>query len=132
MGLFMDIGGGIIRIAKELVQNTGYDEYSLLSLSSNDYANINETIKELSIDFKLNSSQTYPKASIVDNFVIILSLKALLVKEGSKSGHVSIIGASILLIDAMTVLAMVLISFFEEAKVDNTNNLILSLFSFVI
>ena len=41
----------IIKIAKELVKNTGYDEYSLLSLSSNDYKNINEVIKELSVDF---------------------------------------------------------------------------------
>ena len=41
----------IIKIAKELVKNTGYDEYSLLSLSSNDYKNINNVIKELSVDF---------------------------------------------------------------------------------
>ena len=41
----------IIQITKELVQNTGYDEYSLLSLSSNDYSNIKEVIKELSCDF---------------------------------------------------------------------------------
>ena len=41
----------IIKITKELVKNTGYDEYSLLSLSSNDYKNINEVIKELSVDF---------------------------------------------------------------------------------
>ncbi|MCD8378084.1 MAG: hypothetical protein LUB59_04770 [Candidatus Gastranaerophilales bacterium] len=43
--------GEIISIAKDLVKNTGYDEYSLLSLSSNDYSNINEVIKELSLDF---------------------------------------------------------------------------------
>ncbi len=41
----------IIKIAKELVKNTGYDEYSLLSLSSNEYSNIKEVIKELAIDF---------------------------------------------------------------------------------
>ena len=41
----------IIKITKELVNNTGYDEYSLLSLSSNDYSNIKEVIKELSCDF---------------------------------------------------------------------------------
>ena len=41
----------IIKITKELVKNTGYDEYSLLSLSSNDYKNINEVIKELAVDF---------------------------------------------------------------------------------
>ena len=37
----------IIKISKELVESTGYDEYSLLSLSSNDYANINEVKKNL-------------------------------------------------------------------------------------
>ena len=84
----------------------------------------------LSIDFIFNSSQTYPNASIADNFIFISSLKAFCVKEGSNSGQVSVIGESILLIDAMTVLAMVLISFFDEAKVDNTNNLILFLSSF--
>ncbi|MEI8129127.1 MAG: TIGR03936 family radical SAM-associated protein, partial [bacterium] len=41
----------IIKIAKELVKNTGYDEYSLLSLSSNEYSNIKEVIKELAVDF---------------------------------------------------------------------------------
>ena len=45
----------IIKIAKELVKNTGYDEYSLLSLSSNDYSNINEVIKELAVDFSFMS-----------------------------------------------------------------------------
>ena len=39
----------IIDIAQKLVKNTGYDEYSLLSLSSNDYANINEVIKGIEI-----------------------------------------------------------------------------------
>jgi len=41
----------VIKITKELVKNTGYDEYSLLSLSSNDYTNIKEVIKELSAEF---------------------------------------------------------------------------------
>lgn len=41
----------IIKLTKELVHNTGYDEYSLLSLSSNDYSNIKEVIKELSCEF---------------------------------------------------------------------------------
>lgn len=41
----------IVKIAKELIRNTGYEEYSLLSLSSNDYTNINDVIKELAKDF---------------------------------------------------------------------------------
>lgn len=38
----------IISLVKESVKNTGYDEYSLLSLSSNDYTNIESVIEELS------------------------------------------------------------------------------------
>ena len=34
----------IIKITKDLVKNTGYEEYSLLSLSSNDYSNIKDVI----------------------------------------------------------------------------------------
>lgn len=37
----------IIKMTGDLLKNTGYEEYSLLSLSSNDYSNINETVKEL-------------------------------------------------------------------------------------
>lgn len=63
----------IIRIAKELVENTGYDEYSLLSLSSNDYGNINETIKELAVDFdKKNISVSLPSQRI-DGFNLELA-----------------------------------------------------------
>lgn len=38
----------ILDTACLLLDNTGYEEYSLLSLSSNDYSNINEVVKELS------------------------------------------------------------------------------------
>ena len=58
----------IIKIAKELVKNTGYDEYSLLSLSSNDYANINETIKELSIDFNKKKVSVSLPSQRIDGF----------------------------------------------------------------
>ena len=63
----------IIKIVRELVKNTGYDEYSLLSLSSNDYANINETIKELAVDFdKRNISVSLPSQRI-DEFNLELA-----------------------------------------------------------
>ena len=63
----------IIKIVRELVKNTGYDEYSLLSLSSNDYANINETIKELAVDFdKRNISVSLPSQRI-DGFNLELA-----------------------------------------------------------
>lgn len=63
----------IINIAKELVNNTGYEEYSLLSLSSNDYANINEVIKELNVDFlEKKVSVTLPSQRI-DGFNLELA-----------------------------------------------------------
>ena len=63
----------IIKITKELVNNTGYDEYSLLSLSSNDYKNINEVIKELSVDFiKRKISVSLPSQRI-DGFNLELA-----------------------------------------------------------
>ena len=41
----------IISITKDLVKNTGYDEFSMLSLSSNDYTNIEPVLEELTCDF---------------------------------------------------------------------------------
>lgn len=66
-------GEEIVEITRELVKNTGYDEYSLLSLSSNDYANINNVIKELSVDFnKKNISVSLPSQRI-DGFNLELA-----------------------------------------------------------
>lgn len=42
----------IVKIAKEYVKNTGYDEYSLLSLSSNDHCQIEEILSELNCHFR--------------------------------------------------------------------------------
>ena len=63
----------IINIAKELVKNTGYDEYSLLSLSSNDYANINEVIKELSLDFNDKKISVTLPSQRIDGFNLELA-----------------------------------------------------------
>lgn len=63
----------IIQIAKELVKNTGYDEYSLLSLSSNDYANINEIIKELSADFNEKKVSVSLPSQRIDGFNLELA-----------------------------------------------------------
>lgn len=63
----------IIKIAKELVKNTGYDEYSLLSLSSNDYANINEVIKELSLDFNKKKISVSLPSQRIDGFNLELA-----------------------------------------------------------
>ena len=63
----------IIDISKELVQNTGYDEYSLLSLSSNDYANINEVIKELALDFNDKKVSVTLPSQRIDGFNLELA-----------------------------------------------------------
>ena len=63
----------IIKIAKELVKNTGYDEYSLLSLSSNDYKNINEVIKELAVDFNGKKISVSLPSQRIDGFNLELA-----------------------------------------------------------
>ena len=63
----------IITIAKDLVQNTGYEEYSLLSLSSNDYSNINEVIKELAVDFNEKKVSVTLPSQRIDGFNLELA-----------------------------------------------------------
>lgn len=63
----------IIKITKELVKNTGYDEYSLLSLSSNDYSNINEVIKELALDFNKKKISVSLPSQRIDGFNLELA-----------------------------------------------------------
>lgn len=63
----------IIKISKELVKNTGYDEYSLLSLSSNDYKNINDVIKELSVDFYKQKVSVSLPSQRIDGFNLELA-----------------------------------------------------------
>ncbi len=63
----------IIKISKELVKNTGYDEYSLLSLSSNDYGNINEVIKELAVDFNDKKISVSLPSQRIDGFNLELA-----------------------------------------------------------
>lgn len=42
----------IVKLTKEYVKNTGYDEYSLLSLSSNDHGKIEQILKDLNCNYK--------------------------------------------------------------------------------
>lgn len=63
----------IIKITKELVENTGYDEYSLLSLSSNDYSNIKEVIKELAVDFNDKKVSVSLPSQRIDGFNLELA-----------------------------------------------------------
>ena len=73
----------IIKITKDLVNNTGYDEYSLLSLSSNDYKNITEVIKELSVDFNKRKINVSLPSQRIDGFSLEL---ANLMQSVRKSG----------------------------------------------
>ena len=73
----------IIKITKELVKNTGYDEYSLLSLSSNDYSNIKEVIKELAVDFNEKNISVSLPSQRIDGFNLEL---ANLMQSVRKSG----------------------------------------------
>ena len=63
----------IIKLTKELVHNTGYDEYSLLSLSSNDYSNIREVIKELSCEFDKKKVGVSLPSQRIDHFSLELA-----------------------------------------------------------
>ena len=63
----------IIKITKDLVNNTGYEEYSLLSLSSNDYSNIAEVIKELSVDFNKRKINVSLPSQRIDGFSLELA-----------------------------------------------------------
>ena len=73
----------IIKITQELINNTGYDEYSLLSLSSNDYSNITEVIKELSVDFNKRKINVSLPSQRIDGFNLEL---ANLMQSVRKSG----------------------------------------------
>lgn len=66
-------GEEIVDLTKQLVKNTGYDEYSLLSLSSNDYSNINEVIKELAVDFNKKKISVSLPSQRIDGFNLELA-----------------------------------------------------------
>ena len=63
----------IIKTTKELVKNTGYDEFSLLSLSSNDYTNIEAVLEELTCYFKTKKVSASLPSQRIDRFNIRLS-----------------------------------------------------------
>lgn len=63
----------IINLTKELVHNTGYDEFSMLSLSSNDYTNIEPVLEELTCYFKDKKVSASLPSQRIDRFNIRLS-----------------------------------------------------------
>ena len=63
----------IIKATKELVKNTGYDEFSMLSLSSNDYTNIEPVLEELTCHFSDKKVSASLPSQRIDRFNIRLS-----------------------------------------------------------
>ena len=63
----------IINVTKELVKNTGYDEFSMLSLSSNDYTNIEPVLEELTCYFSDKKVSASLPSQRIDRFNIRLS-----------------------------------------------------------
>ncbi len=63
----------IIEITKNLVKNTGYDEFSMLSLSSNDYTNIEPVLEELTCYFNDKKVSASLPSQRIDRFNIRLS-----------------------------------------------------------
>ncbi len=73
----------IINLAKDYIQNTGYDEYSLLSLSSNDHGKIEEIIEELNKYFKDTDVSVSLPSQRADKFSTKLGKLIHGVKKGS-------------------------------------------------
>lgn len=76
----------IVKLTKEYVKNTGYDEYSLLSLSSNDHGKIEEILKELNCHFKGSGINVSLPSQRADKF----SLELANLAAGEKKATVTI------------------------------------------
>ncbi len=63
----------IVELTKNLVRNTGYDEFSMLSLSSNDYTNIEPVLEELTCHFSEKKVSASLPSQRIDRFNIRLS-----------------------------------------------------------
>ena len=72
----------IISLACDYVKNTGYDEYSLLSLSSNDHTNIENIIEQLNIHFRGTGVNVSLPSQRADKFSLKL---AQLMQQEKKS-----------------------------------------------
>lgn len=76
----------IVDLTKKYVKNTGYDEYSLLSLSSNDHGKIEEILKELNCHFKDTGINVSLPSQRADRFSFELASLA----QGEKRATVTI------------------------------------------
>ena len=66
----------IVKLTKEYVKNTGYDEYSLLSLSSNDHSKIEDILKELNCNYKGTGINVSLPSQRADKFSLELATLA--------------------------------------------------------
>ena len=76
----------IISLACDYVKNTGYDEYSLLSLSSNDHTNIEEIIEKLNKHFSGTGINVSLPSQRADRF----SLKLAQLMSGERKSAITI------------------------------------------
>ncbi|MBR5305187.1 MAG: radical SAM protein [Candidatus Gastranaerophilales bacterium] len=76
----------VVKIAKEYVKNSGYDEYSLLSLSSNDHTQIEDILKELNCHYKSSGINVSLPSQRADKF----SLEIAKLAAGEKKATVTI------------------------------------------
>lgn len=76
----------IVKITKEYVKNSGYDEYSLLSLSSNDHSQIEDILKELNCCYKGSGINVSLPSQRADKF----SLEIAHLAAGEKKATVTI------------------------------------------
>lgn len=76
----------IVTITKEYVKNTGYDEYSLLSLSSNDHSQIEDILFQLSCHFRGTGINVSLPSQRADKF----SLQIANLASGEKRATVTI------------------------------------------
>lgn len=76
----------IVKLTKEYVKNTGYDEYSLLSLSSNDHSQMEEILKDLNCHFKGSGINVSLPSQRADKF----SLELANLASGEKRASVTI------------------------------------------
>lgn len=63
----------VVNLVKQYIKNTGYDEYSLLSLSSNDHTQIEEILGELSCHYKGSGISISLPSQRADKFSLTLA-----------------------------------------------------------
>ncbi len=73
----------IVSLVKQYVKNTGYDEYSLLSLSSNDHSQIEDILEDLSCHFRNTGINVSLPSQRADRFSLKLATLAASEKKGT-------------------------------------------------